>query len=336
MSSPHLVSVGMVLSLALGIIIGLHLQTNSAPASAPPVWPPASHAQGAQPASPRGSGAQSFDLASLQRALTGVVEAEALAEFVYRNQASTERGSTPSPLIARFEAEWPCMWGELATGTLRTFTDPKTAPMFKDGWKVSTCFPSPFPVSAQRMPQFTCGLLFLTQPCVVYSLGSSGNMAFESNVMEIQPNCELHVFDRDSYGIDAWFPPEVRSRVKFHRFFISDRDDVSAVPPRRSLSSIMRELGHTHLDILKMDIEGAEISILKGSLPSIGQLQVEVHLNGLATAATDYPAIFTTLERCGLRLFHKEANARYDTNCVELAFVQRDWRPERKNYPCDQ
>lgn len=41
-------------------------------------------------------------------------------------------------------------------------------------------------------------------------------------------------------------------KVHTHNMFISSKDDLGANPPHRSVSSIMDELGHTHIDILKV------------------------------------------------------------------------------------
>jgi len=56
-------------------------------------------------------------------------------------------------------------------------------------------------------------------------------------------------------------------------------DDVIEVPAY-SLSSITEKLGHNHIDVLKMDIEGAEYEVLEGLLDSPvlpTQLLVEFH-----------------------------------------------------------
>jgi FkbM family methyltransferase len=50
--------------------------------------------------------------------------------------------------------------------------------------------------------------------------------------------------------------------------------------PMRSVSSVMREFGHTRLDILKLDIEGAEYDAIADILDSdirVGQLLIEFH-----------------------------------------------------------
>lgn len=250
-----------------------------------------------------------------------------LAELAYQNQ-KLERERPVNMVLAKYGANWPCMWGEEATGLVSTWKDHWDK--YKDGWK------------------FTCGLEMITEPCVVYSLGSAGNMAFEAAVLAKKPQCELHIFDKNTYDLEAWFPKEKGLNVTFHRAFISKKDDWKFDPPMRSLGSLMAELGHQHIDILKADIEGDEFEMLsdatvsprtgqlqldpKAWVPSIGQLQLEVHLRERHKREDEYQRLFENIEASGLRLFHKEVNARFDTNCTELSFIQQSWRPEVKQY----
>ena len=72
-------------------------------------------------------------------------------------------------------------------------------------------------------------------------------------------------------------------------------------------------IGHTHIDILKIDIEGSEFDTIAGllspyissnqSLP-FGQLQLEVHIWDKSFA--DYLTWWETLEKSGLRPFWTE------------------------------
>jgi hypothetical protein len=76
----------------------------------------------------------------------------------------------------------------------------------------------------------------------------------------------------------------------------------------------------------------------------VGQLLAEVHLSGGKARGKTSPdqqvdllkTIFNNIEAHGLRLFHKEINARWDMGCVELAFVQAGWTPQGKNYTSTQ
>ncbi len=229
--------VHLLLALCTGVLIGLVMPNalSQRRTFIPPVAPRAVPTF-APTLAPSTSTPSPGPIKSALDALSHVREAEHLAEFVYKNQASLERGQRVNPLIASYEAEYPCMWGEYATGLAKTWREEWGT--YMDGWK------------------FTCGLPLITQPCVVYSLGSCGNMAFEAAVLQTLPECEIHVFDKDNFGLEKWFPDAAaRSHVKFHRYFIASVDNLNANPPQRTLASIMAELGHTHLDILKADIE---------------------------------------------------------------------------------
>lgn len=77
----------------------------------------------------------------------------------------------------------------------------------------------------------------------------------------VAPHCEIHSFD-SAFAPDLlsqWFTDDqIKSgKVKTHQMFISSKDDLSANPPHRSVPSIMAELGHTHVDILKVRCTGA-------------------------------------------------------------------------------
>ncbi len=59
-----------------------------------------------------------------------------------------------------------------------------------------------------------------------------------------------------------------------------DTDRLKIWLPVRKLSTIMNTFGHTHIDILKMDIEGCEYDVIEDILRSdinIGQILVEFH-----------------------------------------------------------
>ena len=91
-------------------------------------------------------------------------------------------------------------------------------------------------------------------------------------------------------------------------------DEQDKFPLRvRSLASVMRELGHDHVDVLKVDVEGSEYLFLEkalddGVLSKVDQLTVEWHHMGYDVrygAASD-PHIATIVrlleEEAGLRL----------------------------------
>ena len=75
----------------------------------------------------------------------------------------------------------------------------------------------------------------------------------------------------------------------------------------RRLSSLQRELGHQEIDILKMDIEGEEMSVLPDMLASgllPGQLLVEFHYNYPQIPFSHFLLLVSQLRKKGYRIFH--------------------------------
>eukprot|EP00884_Botryococcus_braunii_P008612 jgi/Botrbrau1/17752/Bobra.0127s0012.1 len=103
--------------------------------------------------------------------------------------------------------------------------------------------------------------------------------------------------------------------------------------PVKSLPTIMRELGHTWVDVLKIDIEGGEWRILDhltrqpGRFP-FTQLQVEFHNLQEDNVDTDFMLkVMARLITKDMRVFSVEPNL-WSTNngfdFVEYAYIQVD------------
>lgn len=139
---------------------------------------------------------------------------------------------------------------------------------------------------------------------IVYSLGVGENASFDKALIE-KYNLIIHAFDptpnsikwvkrqgfsknfiMHEYGIAAvdenisFYPPE---KAGYTSYTILDRPSAKAnaisVPVKR-LSTVMKELGHDHIDILKMDIEGAEYEVINDIFKSDirpQQILVEFH-----------------------------------------------------------
>jgi len=84
------------------------------------------------------------------------------------------------------------------------------------------------------------------------------------------------------------------------------------VLPVRELVGIMKSLGHDRIDLLKMDIEGSEYSVIEDLLARkipVRQLLVEYHhrFPGIGNSKTQ--ASIDLLERHGYRLFNISKSA---------------------------
>lgn len=123
-------------------------------------------------------------------------------------------------------------------------------------------------------------VLYKHKPCVVYSMGSNSDYAFEADILRIS-SCQVVTFDCTVDG------KTLDKRHKFIRKCIGTEKHASRdASSWWTLEKAMEELNHKHITLLKIDIEGAEYDVLssltnhqKASLPA--QIAVEVHYNNL-------------------------------------------------------
>lgn len=122
---------------------------------------------------------------------------------------------------------------------------------------------------------------------VVYSFGVGEDVSFDTALIE-KFSLTIHAFDptpksiewvkrqrfserfvMHDYGIAAFDgdtsfnPPENPEHVSYTLLDrLSTKAKAISVPVKR-LKTIMKELGHDHIDVLKLDIEGAEYDVIK-------------------------------------------------------------------------
>ena len=148
----------------------------------------------------------------------------------------------------------------------------------------------------------------LTGDSIVYSLGIGEDADFDLMLIK-RFGCELHAFDPTPSTVDWIAARELPPAFHFHPWAVTARDGTLELYPRirrdgsrstvmytmvpedasieeairvptMSLASIARQLGHDRVDLLKMDIEGAEYEVLDNLLDSMvkpTQLLVEFH-----------------------------------------------------------
>lgn len=143
---------------------------------------------------------------------------------------------------------------------------------------------------------------------IVYSFGIGEDLSFSENILKAYPNAKIFAFDptpkairyveghalsKDDrfsfypYGIaaadgtDAFYLPKNENYVSGS---LIQHEGTSAERKieveMRTLETLMKERGHSHIDILKMDIEGSEFQVIPQILDSncaFRQLCVETH-----------------------------------------------------------
>lgn len=166
---------------------------------------------------------------------------------------------------------------------------------------------------------------------VIYSVGIGRDLSFDHDVIR-EHQATVHAFDPTPASL-AWvrgqmLPPE----LKVHAYGLADVDgQIAFHPPRRArsahytpvrryktadappvmapvkaLPTIMAELGHDHIDLLKMDIEGGEYAVIdaivKMALP-VRQLLIEFHHMYETIPLARTVAAVHSLRRIGFKVF---------------------------------
>jgi len=145
----------------------------------------------------------------------------------------------------------------------------------------------------------------LNNNSIVYSFGIGEDISFDKHIIALH-GCSVFGFDPTPKSIDWTKGQNLPEKFHFYQYGISDKTglvdfflpknpeyisgsmvnqkniDVNykATVQMKALSDIMNELGHQQIDVLKMDIEGAEYDVIENILGSnipITQLLIEFH-----------------------------------------------------------
>ena len=158
---------------------------------------------------------------------------------------------------------------------------------------------------------------YLGTHCLVYSFGSNDEFSFEEAVHHFNPLCEIHTFDPVVSQ-----PVNSPSYVHFHPWGIGTENSIE--DSMYTLPTIMRQLGHRNVSILKIDCEGCELDVFDTpSFPphsgAVQQILMEVHFDGKPERVH---RLFNFLMDSGYAIVNKEANIQYsDGSAVEFSLV---------------
>lgn len=170
---------------------------------------------------------------------------------------------------------------------------------------------------------------------IVYSVGLGEDISFDLSLIE-RFGCRVYGFDPTPRSIEWLASQALPDSFELHRYGLADFDGVARFAPPQNpahvshtlletetagavefpvkrLSTVLAELGHQRLDVLKLDIEGAEYGVLEemfelGVFP--GQLLVEFHhgMHGISLARTEM--MLDRLLSAGYRVFEARDTGR--------------------------
>jgi FkbM family methyltransferase len=179
---------------------------------------------------------------------------------------------------------------------------------------------------------------------VVYSFGVGCDVTFDAALIEYC-GATVHAFDPTPRSIDWVKTQALPEQFVFHPWGIADFDGTATFHPPKDpahvshtllaggarggqtievpvlrLRTIMGKLGHDHIDMLKMDIEGAEYGVLSDVLGSgipITQILIELHHHRPEVSLAQSQQAIAQLEQAGFRVFNESGGN-------EFSFIRPD------------
>lgn len=177
---------------------------------------------------------------------------------------------------------------------------------------------------------------------VVYSLGLADNIEFDLNLIR-DFGSEVHGFDPTPASVEWLQRQELPPGFHHHNVAVAGHDGTlnfslpdpgaggcasahlaakagTVTVPCKRISTLMSELGHDHIDLLKMDIEGTEYEVIDEIIDQniqIKQILVEFHHRFPGIGMEKTISAVTALRRTGYELFH------VSPWCEEYAFIKR-------------
>jgi FkbM family methyltransferase len=182
----------------------------------------------------------------------------------------------------------------------------------------------------------------LSKDSIVYSFGVGTDISFDLDMI-LTYQLKIHAFDPTprsiawvknqnlpnsfslfEYGLanfdgNTYFElPENETHIS-GKISSENRNKRISVPVKK-LSTIAHELGHSHIDVLKMDIEGAEYDVIEDILQSslqIDQILIEFHHRFKEIGIAKTEKAVKQLYNAGYKIFHVSASGE------EVSFIKQ-------------
>lgn len=186
----------------------------------------------------------------------------------------------------------------------------------------------------------------LREQAVIYSFGVGEDISFDLELMD-RFQLEIHAFDPSPRSIDWVRQQDLKEGFHFYPYGLAASDgnlsfsepeepgiqslklsrsimdmetgkNIMELPVHR-LSTIMQKLKHDRIDILKMDIEGAEYEVIEDILSSaipVSQLLIEFHHRFEHIGIARTREAISLLNEADFRIFHVSGSGE------EMSFIK--------------
>lgn len=173
--------------------------------------------------------------------------------------------------------------------------------------------------------------LKLTEKSVIYSFGVGEDISFDEALIK-EFGCKVFAFDPTPKSIEwiknrniplefTFFPYGIDDHTGVVEFLLPKNDNhvsgsvinqinvdekKTVKAPMKCLSDIVKELGHSYLDIVKIDIEGSEYKVLESILSApveIDQILIEIHERFFSDGKDKTKELLNMLDQKGFKLF---------------------------------
>lgn len=171
----------------------------------------------------------------------------------------------------------------------------------------------------------------LNKDSIVYSFGIGEDISFDEAVIK-KFGCSVFAFDPTPKSIRWVKNRENPKEFIFHSYGIDEQSGIvefllpknddyvsgsvvnqinvdekkKVQVPMKCLSDIVKELNHKRIDIVKIDIEGSEYSVIDSILSApveIDQILIEIHERFFQDGKEKTNKLFNTLHKHGYKLF---------------------------------
>lgn len=186
----------------------------------------------------------------------------------------------------------------------------------------------------------------LNEDGVVYSLGVGDNIDFDLALIS-RCGASVHAFDPTPDAVTTLGAESLPPQFHFHSWAAAGEDGVLRLYPRvrangtlsdtmftlvpeelskdkvievpaYTIASLMHQLGHDHIDLLKMDIEGAEYDVIDGLLKTScrpRQILIEFHHRHAGIDKEQTTRAINGLEAAGYKIYFVSDSVR------EVSFI---------------